>query len=217
MATMRRRHREDDCRCAHALPWAAAFTVVLSVTACSRPHDAATVVEFWALGREGEVVQRLVPAFEERNPAVRVHVQQIPWSAAHEKLLTAYVGRAMPDVLQLGNTWLPELVALGAVAALDPRVAGSTELRPDAYPAGVLDPNVVDGTLYGIPWYVDTRVLFYRSDLLRAAGHPEPPTTWNAWVEAMQGVEQDRADRESGEPLSIGGDRVPRSDGSAGG
>ena len=25
--------------------------------------------------------------------------------------------------------------------------------------------------LFGLPWYVDTRLLFYRSDLLRAAGH----------------------------------------------
>jgi len=189
--TMRERHRNDAGR-RRALRWAA-VAVGLSAAACSRPRDPATVVEFWALGREGEVVQSLVPAFEARHPDVHVHVQQIPWSAAHEKLLTAYVGHAMPDVLQLGNTWLPELVALGAVTPLDARLAGSTAIRPDAYPEGVLEPNLVEGATYGIPWYVDTRVLFYRSDLLRAAGHPEPPNTWHAWLQAMQDVRRRNA------------------------
>src|SRR5882672_1969643 len=109
------------------------------------------------MGREGEVVAELVPAFERRTPGVHVRVQQIPWSAAHEKLLTAYVGDAMPDVMQLGNTWL---------AALDARIGASATVRLASYPSGIVDPNVVDGATYAIPWYVDTRVLFYRADLL---------------------------------------------------
>ena len=63
------------------------------------------------------------------GPGGRVRVQQIPWSAAHEKLLTAYVGGAMPDVVQVGNTWIPELVALGALAPLDARLATSRRDR----------------------------------------------------------------------------------------
>jgi multiple sugar transport system substrate-binding protein len=38
--------------------------------------------------------------------------------------------------------------------------------------------------LYGIPWYVDTRVLFYRRDLLAAAGYPNGPRTWSEWLDA---------------------------------
>lgn len=170
---------------------------------CRGPASDATVVEFWAMGREGELVQRLVPEFERRTPGVRVRVQQIPWSAAHEKLLTAYVGGALPDVVQVGNTWLPELVALGALAPLDELLAPGDELlAPAADRVGPLDeqsrsldandefPGVVaataiDGVRYGVPWYVDTRVLFYRTDLLRAAGVATPPTTWAGWVDAM--------------------------------
>jgi multiple sugar transport system substrate-binding protein len=137
------------------------------------------------MGREGEVVQQLVPEFERRTPGVRVRVQQIPWSAAHEKLLTAYVGDAMPDAVQVGNTWLPELVALGALAPLDAPLAASASLdATDEFP-GVAAATAIDGVRYGVPWYVDTRVLFYRTDLLRAAGYDAPPTTWAAWLEAM--------------------------------
>ena len=142
------------------------------------------------MGREGEVVAALVPEFERRNPGVRVRVQQIPWSAAHEKLLTAYVGRAMPDVFQAGNTWLPELVALGALEPLDERIARSTVVAPDDYFPGIFETNVIDGTTWGAPWYVDTRLLFYRRDLLAEAGHPEPPRTWAAWLAAMADVKE---------------------------
>ena len=141
------------------------------------------------MGREGEVVQALVPEFERRVPGVRVRVQQIPWSAAHEKLLTAYVGEAMPDVVQVGLTWLPELVTLGALAPIDaPAEAG------DEFP-GVADAVTIDGVRYGTPWYVDTRVLFYRRDLLRAVGYDAPPPTWTEWVDAMERLKRRAPDR----------------------
>ncbi len=162
-----------------------------SLASCRR--DDATVVEFWAMGREGEVVQALVPEFERRVPGVRVRVQQIPWSAAHEKLLTAYVGDAMPDVVQVGLTWLPELVTLGALAPLDPPAPGSEAAR-DEFP-GVADAVTIDGVRYGMPWYVDTRLLFYRRDLLRTAGYPEPPATWTEWVAAMERLKRQAPDR----------------------
>ncbi len=165
-------------------------TVLLlgALLGCRGAGTGETVVELWAMGREGEVVQQLVPAFESRHPGVRVRVQQIPWSAAHEKLLTAYVGGSMPDVFQVGNTWIPELVALGAVAPLDARVAASAAVTAADYFPGILDTNTVDGALYGVPWYVDTRLLFYRRDLLEAAGVAEPPRTWAAWFDAMRRV-----------------------------
>ncbi|HXG44567.1 MAG TPA: sugar ABC transporter substrate-binding protein [Gemmatimonadales bacterium] len=139
------------------------------------------VVRFWAFGREGEVVQELVRDFERENPGVRVKVQQIPWTAAHEKLLTAHVGRASPDLAQLGNTWIPEMVTLGALEPLPP-------LPDSSYFPGILATNLVDGRLYGVPWYVDTRVLFYRKDLLARAGYHAMPETWAEWREAMAAI-----------------------------
>jgi len=152
--------------------------------ACRRDADK-TVLEFWAMGREGEVVQSLMPEFERRHPNIRVKVQQIPWSAAHEKLLTAYAGDAMPDVFQLGNTWIPEFVVLKAVDSLDDRL---TAPQRGDYFEGILETNEINGRLYGLPWYVDTRLLFYRTDILDKAGFSEPPKTWNEWLGMMAGV-----------------------------
>ncbi len=158
-------------------------------------------VVFWGLGREGEVVAELLPEFARRHPEVDVVVQQIPWTAAHEKLLTAYVGRTTPDVAQVGNTWLPEFVALEALEPLDARLASSVSpsaapspsagpsITADRYFEGIWKTNVLEGRTWGVPWYVDTRVLFYRTDMLAAAGVAGPPRTWDALVDALRRVQ----------------------------
>lgn len=143
-------------------------------------------ISLWALGVEGDVVAGLVPAFEQAHPGLRVRVQQIPWSAAHEKLLTAFVGGSLPDVFQLGVTWIPELAALGALEPLDARAAA---LRDDHF-AGVWDANVVGGALVALPWYVDTRLLFYRRDLFEAAGVAAIPPTWDSFRDALAQVQR---------------------------
>jgi multiple sugar transport system substrate-binding protein len=164
--------------------------LIVVATGCRGERATRDAVELWALGREGEMVQRMIPGFERRNPGVRVRVQQVPWSAAHEKLLTAYVGEAMPDVFQVGNTWIPEFVALGAIEPMDERVRRSGSVSFDDYFPGIVDTSVIDGATYGRPWYVDTRLLFYRSDLVAAAGYAAPPRTWEAWLDAMTRVKQ---------------------------
>ena len=126
-------------------------------------------------GARGRGRRRADPEFERLNPGIAVSVQQIPWTAAHEKLLTAFAGDATPDVAQLGNSWVPELAALGALAPLDARARPRPRL-----PRATI--SRVSGTAMSsterstaCPWYVDTRLLFYRRDILREAGFPAPP------------------------------------------
>lgn len=177
----------DDRRWIVPLACATLFAVAAG---CRSQDRSGTVVDFWALGSEGEVVKQLVPRFEERHPGIAVRVQQIPWSAAHEKLLTALVGETMPDVFQMGSTWVAEFSALDALEPLDGALPGlAREARADFFP-GILAANVIDGATFGLPWYVDTRLLFVRRDLLARAGCPEAPRTWNGWVECMAAVEQ---------------------------
>ena len=168
--------------------WLMATALAASLVSCEPRDTGVVTLRFWALGREGEVVKDLVPEFERRNPGIHVDVQQIPFLNAHEKLLTSCVGGTTPDLAQVGNTWIPELTSLGAIAPLDERVRGSATITQTDYFPGIWDTNVAGGALYGIPWYVDTRLLFYRTDLLAEAGFPEPPRTWSQWLEAMRRV-----------------------------
>ena len=159
--------------------------LALGLPGCDSTADRAVTVEFWAMGQEGERVRELLPEFERRHPGIRVRVQQIPWSAAHEKLLTAYAGDAMPDVFQLGNTWIPEFVALRAIEPLDEHLRGWPDATLADFFPGILATNRLNGRLYALPWYVDTRLFFYRTDLLAAAGSAEPPATWDDWLRVM--------------------------------
>jgi multiple sugar transport system substrate-binding protein len=158
---------------------AVGLATVLLLLGCGPPARDADTLEFWAMGSEGAAAGALARAFEAAHPGLRVRVQQIPWSAAHEKLLTAHVGGAMPDVFQLGNTWIAEFVALGALEPLDARIAAAPDLAADDWFEGARAATRVDGVSWAVPWYVDTRVLFYRADLLAAAGvrrRPRPGT-----------------------------------------
>jgi multiple sugar transport system substrate-binding protein len=173
---------------AAALLVAAALAACVGA-ACRDRQDGDTVrLELWGLGREGEVARELIPEFERRHPGIQLSVQQIPWTAAHEKLLTAYVGESTPDVAQIGNTWVPEFAALRALLPLDERVAATPGFAPGDFFTGAWEMNRVDGRLWGIPWYVDTRVLFYRRDLLASAGVAEVPRTWSAWRRALERI-----------------------------
>ncbi len=145
--------------------------LALLLGACGHRRPKVEVLHFWAMGDEAEVLAQLLPEFERTHPLVHVEVQQLAWTAAHEKLLTAIAGDATPDLCQLGNTWIPELVALHALAPLaGARRRIARRSSADDYFPGVWQTNVLDGALYGVPWYVDTRLLFYRSDLLQGGG-----------------------------------------------
>lgn len=175
----------------------AAVLAVLAglLAACTHRADSPVVLRFWALGREGEVVQQLLPEFHRTHPGIRVVVQQSPWLSAQEKLLTAFAGDVTPDMCQLGNTWLPQFAALGALAPLDARVAASTRVPPADYFEGIWDSNRIGATLYGVPWYVDTRVMYYRKDLLAEVGFDKPPASWAEFNRALVALKAKSPDK----------------------
>ncbi|MFN2378360.1 MAG: sugar ABC transporter substrate-binding protein [Candidatus Binatia bacterium] len=170
-----------------------ALVLAVTASACRGGGVADDAVVFWAMGAEAEAAEAVLAGFREQNPGIPVRVQKVPWSAAHEKLLTAYVGGSMPDVFQLGNTWVPELATLGALEPLDDRVAGSRDVQREDFFPGVLEANVVDGRLVALPWYVDTRLLFYRRDLLERVGVAAAPRSWEEWRAAMRKVRDSAA------------------------
>ncbi|MFC6841551.1 sugar ABC transporter substrate-binding protein [Xanthomonas theicola] len=169
--------------------WLSLAALAAALGGCARAPQG-QVVRFWAMGREAEVVAELIPQFEKEHPGIHVDIQNIPWTAAHEKLLTAFAADGLPDVCQLGNTWIPEFAALDTLQPLQAYVDRSTVVDPKDYFAGIWDTSVIDGQLYGVPWYVDTRLLFYRKDMLREAGVDALPQTWAEWERAMAAVKQ---------------------------
>lgn len=124
------------------------------------------------MATDGETVPRLMPAFE-RETGIGVDVQALPWTGAHEKMLTATAGGSLPDVMMVRNNWIAELALVGALAPMP--VA-----RADQF-ANLLGWVSASGRAHGQPWVADAQVQFYRRDLVAAAGHAEPPGDWAGW------------------------------------
>jgi len=173
----------------HAMRITAVLFIFL-LSSCSHNANKVTEITFWAMGAEGEYVQKLVPEFEKRNPGIKVKVQSVPWTAAQEKLITAFAADNLPDGFQLGNTWIPQFTAIQAIEELNELVSQSNTVKPERYFAGIWETNVMNKKIMGIPWYVDTRVLFYRKDVMERAGYPLPPTTWEELLEVSRAIKK---------------------------
>jgi multiple sugar transport system substrate-binding protein len=160
---------------------AAAALGPLALAGCVR--HAHSDLEFWAMGAEAEKMGDLLATLPRAGlPPVRV--QALPWSAAHEKLLTAYAGGSLPDLGQIGNSWIAEL---SAIDAIEPVSAELEHLVEGQFP-GVVETNRINGRLMALPWYVDTRLQFYRRDLFERAGFSAPPERWDDWKAALHAV-----------------------------
>jgi multiple sugar transport system substrate-binding protein len=139
----------------------------------------------WAMGNEGVHLKDLTAAFVKDNPGVTVNVVPVAWDQAGAKLTTAIAGHQTPDVSQMGTDMMGQYAATGA---LEPVPAN---FQKDTFFESAWNTNIVNGTVYGVPWIVETRLLYYRTDIAKKAGITAPPATWDdltAMAKAMQSV-----------------------------
>jgi multiple sugar transport system substrate-binding protein len=144
---------------------------------------------WWAMGTTGEYAPLLLPVFA-RQTGIDVDVQAIPWTGAHEKLLTGYAGNSLPDVMMLNSTWLPELALVGALAPPN----ASSSLLDDQF-SGALASVKVAGKAMAIPWTADSWMQFYRRDLLAEVGFAAPPLEWSEWQRMARAIKRRHPDR----------------------
>lgn len=169
---------------------------LLLLLSCSEKDDNKVVIKFWAMGSEAEQITKILPEFEKKYPNITVKVQQIPWTAAQEKLITAFASDNTPDVCQLGNTWIPQFAALNAIIDLSDLISKSETIKPQKFFNGVWETNIIDNKVYGIPWYVDTRLMYYRKDIFQKAGFNEPPKNWNELYQLCKKIREMNNDEE---------------------
>lgn len=140
----------------------------------------------WGMGEEAKTLPKVAEEFTKENPNITINVQALPWDQGHEKLLTAVASKKGPDVIQMGTSWIPEFADAGALADLAPYVEKYPELKPENFFPGAVEAGTYEDKFVSSPWYVETRVLYYRSDLLREAGYDAPPQTWEELSDAAQ-------------------------------
>ncbi len=195
--------------------WSAVAVVAaaaIALTGCGRTSDSgagadeATTIgdaaaegtlTMWAMGAEGEALPEFVKQFEDANPGVTVDVTPVPWDAAYSKFQTAIAGGNTPDLAMVGSTWMADF---GDALQTVP-----TDLSTDGMFPGAVDSTMIDDRATGVPWYVDTRVLYYRTDIAAQAGWNQAPTTWDE-LKQMAADMQSKGGAEYGMRLPAGND-----------
>jgi len=165
----------------------------LLVIGCVLPVTAAEdiTLRVWIMGGEAELISQLSDRFEKENPGVKVRIQAFSWGGCYEKLVTAFLGGAPPDVCQLGTTMMHDFYAMGALESLEPLFSDGRLSSDDFFPASI-ETCRYDGQHYGVPWYVDTRLVFYRREYLDRYGMRSFPATWQEFLEFGRRVVADK-------------------------
>ncbi|RFU87139.1 extracellular solute-binding protein [Streptomyces triticagri] len=115
-------------------------------------------------------------AFEKKTGAkIKVEYQQ--WATAQKKFTTAIEGGEdqVPDVAEVGTTWVPQFADAGALVDVTDKVKESG--LSDDLVEGLKDAGTLDGKQYGMPWYAGVRSIVYRKDVFEK--HKiKAPTNW---------------------------------------
>jgi multiple sugar transport system substrate-binding protein len=137
----------------------------------------------WAMGNEGVKLSVMANAFMAKYPGTTVNVTPVDWGQAVAKLQTAIAGNQTPDVSQMGTDMMGQFAATGALEPVPANFDQGTFFE------SAWNTNIVDNTVYGVPWYVETRLLYYRTDIASEAGISAAPATFDelkAAAKAMQ-------------------------------
>ncbi|GAB1822564.1 extracellular solute-binding protein [Herbidospora sp. RD11066] len=136
----------------------------------------------WAMGTDGDNLPKLTAKFEAENPGYKVDVTSVPWQDAAAKFRTAQAGGVTPDIAQVGTT------LMGGITDAFQEVPAGTDTS--VYFQGPLKSAQVGTQTVGVPWVVDTRVLYYRTDLAKKAGFDGPPKTWDELKAMAKGMQE---------------------------
>jgi len=93
------------------------------------------------------------------------------------------------DVIQGDISWAAQFAPNGWLADLSDRF--TSDQRSEYLPAAT-GANTVDSKVYGVPWYWDAGLLYYRKDLLERSGYTAPPATWDELQEMALKVVRDQ-------------------------
>lgn len=159
------------------------LTVMCFLTACGAPVEKSPAPEqvltitLWDYDKTS-YDQRLVEAFEETHPGVRVQVISYPDAYYDQKMEALLTGVQKVDIFFIRS--LPSLKRLVEYDAVCPLDTLLEEYGLDLADSPDLDYMRLDGQLYGVPYRHDQYVLVYNCDLFDRAGidYPGPDVTW---------------------------------------
>ncbi|MFD8027281.1 extracellular solute-binding protein [Streptomyces sp. NPDC059717] len=133
-----------------------------------------------------QVVDRAVTAFEKAHDGADVTVEYIPVETRAQRVKAAFNDpKSAPDVIEYGNTDTAGYVKDGGLADVTQDFTAWSESK-DTDPTA-RQSVTVDSRVYGAPYFVGVRALYYRTDVFEELGL-QPPKTLAQLVETARAV-----------------------------
>ena len=135
------------------------------------------------------VLPKLIDAFNKQSDGFKVSYREMPSDTGQyfDQLRTQFqAGASDIDVIGGDVIWPAQFAANGYIVDLSDRFTDSDEFLP-----GPMEAMKFEDGIFGVPWYTDAGLLYYRKDLLEKAGFSEPPKTWDELKEQAKKAQQD--------------------------
>ena len=143
-------------------------------------------------GRETSgALQKLIDKFNKQNKDIKVNWRRMPSDTNQyfDQLRTQFQAQDGSLTLIGGDViWPAQFAANSYIIDLSDRF---TESMRSKFLEGPVESNTYEGKVYGVPWFTDAGLLYYRKDLLEKAGFAGPPKTWDELKQQAQQLMQD--------------------------
>ena len=163
---------------------------------CPALAEQTVTINFWhhysAQSAENETLMNvLIPAFEAENPGIKVNAVSHEWAELHDKVLVSANSNALPDVARCDIAWLPEFQKMGILVALDEEMADFADVSGQLLDSA-MSTAVIGGHYYALALNTNSKIVFYNTAMLEAAG-VEVPATMDEWAEAVKKLSGENA------------------------
>ena len=121
-------------------------------------------------------VRDMTADFMKANPDIKVNVEFVPYEGLRDKTLLSQGAGTGYDVVLFDVIWPAEFATNNVLIDVTDRISADQKagIMPGAWTT--VDYN---GKAYGMPWILDTKYLFYNTEMLEKAGIAAPPKTWD--------------------------------------
>lgn len=141
----------------------------------------------WAWGSPATGLKATAAAFEKSHPGVTVNVQDVGNPAIWDKITAGMAagGQGLPDVMDIGGDYMNNYLETFPDGFADLGGMGAGSLAKD-FPSGLWKGGQnVKGEQYGMPFEVNTNLLYYRTDLFKRADVDiDSISTWDQMLAA---------------------------------
>jgi multiple sugar transport system substrate-binding protein len=163
---------------------AAVAAVAITLTGCGASPQAASDgpvtlrFSWWGSDTRHKMTQKLIDAFEAKNPNIKIEGEYGDWSGYWDKLATQVASQDAPDIIQMDAQYLGEYAERGALLEL--KDVDLSKLDQAAADAGK-----TEGGQYAVTAGMNALVVLANPSLVSASGVPLPDDSSWTWDEYL--------------------------------